>query len=50
MLNVFMNLNDFEKFIIGERILDAMNHPGGWEQEAAGIFVRQRVKGNFMID
>ena len=48
VLTVFGNLNDFEKLIIGLRIVDTMNHAGG-EAEYQGIFaVRQYYSLVFM--
>ena len=36
MINVFGALNHFETFLIGEKVLDAMDHPGGAEELGGG--------------
>ena len=47
--NAFGNLNDFEKFIVGRRILDTLNHKGG-EGEYRYIFdVRQETISEFYV-
>ena len=36
VINVFGALNHFETFLIGEKVLDAMDHPGGAEELGGG--------------